>query len=335
MPQLEVPDKYFEKPVEPGKTYTYKGPCLSISYKCNTDICEYCYARSQRMDKDMSVEDFTKVLKWLKEISDTREIFLVGGEPTIIKNLKEYLDAAKKEEFEVNIYTNGGFKEEVRNLLITHPSVMEVIFHYEPRFFKIISKENYLKNIEEISKKKKVMMLYTTSDPNFDYSEVLDWAKKYKMLIRWIFATPTKGNTPYLSLAEMKKSRKHLQKFLLEALENGVETIPDLSFPLCVFDKEFVEKYYKKLNLVKMCFPFAYIKPTLGTQFCSSVPEFIHEPVKDSKELLKIIDNYKAERKKMDKIYAFKECKTCEWNNVYCQGGCLCYRLYGKEASKK
>jgi hypothetical protein len=67
----------------PGqKIETYKGAYISITDRCNTDICTYCYARDQQADlKPMPIEDFRRALNWLGTISDFPEVYLVGGEP--------------------------------------------------------------------------------------------------------------------------------------------------------------------------------------------------------------------------------------------------------------
>ena len=82
-----------------GKLDTYKGAYVAISYYCNLDICEYCYARGQAVTDTMSIESFQKMLGWLSDLSALREVQIVGGEPTTIEDLGEYLDALQRQMF--------------------------------------------------------------------------------------------------------------------------------------------------------------------------------------------------------------------------------------------
>src|ERR1700722_9590361 len=75
------------------KIKTYKGAYISITDRCNTDICTYCYARDQQGDmKPMPIEDFCRALDWLDTVSDFPEVYFVGGEPSTVPKLEEFLD---------------------------------------------------------------------------------------------------------------------------------------------------------------------------------------------------------------------------------------------------
>ena len=71
-----------------AKVQTYKGAYISITDKCNTDICTYCYARDQQSGHKapMSLSDFRRALICWGN-SDFPEVYLVGGEPSTVRNI--------------------------------------------------------------------------------------------------------------------------------------------------------------------------------------------------------------------------------------------------------
>lgn len=323
-------DKKYQCPAdEEGGIFTYKGAYISISYACNTDICSYCYARAQRVNRTMTVDSFRNVLRWMKEISNCTGINLVGGEPTIIPSLDEYLDTASMEGFDVTIYTNGRFEASRAVELSGHPAVTEVIFHYEPLFFENYPdhREQLVRNLRILSQKN-LGIIYCITSSDFEYKECLALAREFHAQLRWIFATPTSGGTPFMTLEEMKGAGARLQEFLLHCRSEGVKTVPDLSVPICVFDRDFLETNAEDLGLVKLCYPFVSIEPDLSTRFCTSVSETRCDCISDSESLRRAILESRSARKRLNRRLAFRECKECPEHNVSCQGGCLTYKVY-------
>lgn len=312
------------------KFWTYKGAYVSLTYKCNTDICPYCYARGQKIKRTMDIRDFKKVIKWLKQVSDIPEIYLVGGEPTVLPNLKDYLNIIKEEKMKTVIYTNGSFNRKTRKLLSNFSVVKLIVFHYEPLHFRKIKghKKRFMSNIAYLSKNKKLNLLFVIDKINFAYKIPLGIAEKYDLDLGWIFSTPTSGKTHYLSLKQIKLIGRKTEKFLLEAKKKNVKTYPDLTIPLCLFSDKFFAKYRDQFKLLKKCLPFIYFKPDLSTQFCTAMPQFSSKPIKNVERLRTMIKKYRKIRKKYETFPSFKECINCDLHGILCQGGCLTYKLY-------
>lgn len=326
--------QYMDRELPSGKLYSYKGAYVALSYVCNTDVCQYCYARSQKIPGCLSLDDFDKVVAWLADVGEIRHIHLVGGEPTLLPDLPDYLAILAARGFKTTIYTNGYFDTEQKGFLFSHPVVTEIVFHYEPEFFRRFP--NYrailFRNLERLHGNKKMTIIYCIPKIDFPYHEVLDIARRFAMELRWIFATPVSGCASYMSLDEMKMAGPRLQRFLLEAKQHGVATQPDLCVPLCIFEKIFLDQYTEEFRLVKFCFPFVYIKPNLQTQFCSSMPAFHGGRLRTADDLRKVIVGYRTKRQELNEIDAFSVCKECDLNARSCQGGCLTYRVYKRTA---
>lgn len=278
----------------------------------------------------MTLENFEKILDWLKEISDVRQVQFVGGEPTTLLNLDKFLDSAKMKGFEVIIYTNGAFNEKIRLVLSEHLAVKSVIFHYGPLHFRKIKghQKRFIENIGHLSKYKYIELIYAIDRVDFEYQEILEIAKKFGAPIRWIFTAPTSGKTHYIGKAELRECGRKIEEFLLKARDIGVKTKIDITVPLCLFSSEFFIKYKKELSLYKRCIPFVYIKPDLSTQFCTAMPRFSNPPTKSAEELREVIKEYRKKRKILEHIPSFEDCKECDLWQTFCQGGCLTYKIY-------
>ena len=123
-----------------AKVQTYKGAYISITDKCNTDICTYCYARDQQSGHKapMSLSDFRRALDMLEEISDFPEVYLVGGEPSTVPNILEFLDAVAEMKWGATLYTNGAFGDRLCNAFAGHPGLQRVALHFEQAFFELL-----------------------------------------------------------------------------------------------------------------------------------------------------------------------------------------------------
>lgn len=77
---------------------------IEITNRCNLN-CSFCH-NTKRIKKDMSLEEFDKILNKIKE--HTNIIYLhIKGEPFLNKNIIEMIHKAEEYNLKVNITTNG------------------------------------------------------------------------------------------------------------------------------------------------------------------------------------------------------------------------------------
>lgn len=314
-----------------GKIATYKGAYISISNFCNTNICSYCCTRAESRKDSMSIENFKKILAWLSEVSDYPEVYLVGGEPSIVQSLPAFLDEVALNQWKATLYTNGSFGEMRCKELVSNPGLSRVAFHYDPAFFLLYSgfRERWLYNLSSLTPYKECTLIFVIMDPMFDYSDVLSIALAYRLKIAWIFGAPSAGRTPYMGLASMKTAGLRIQKFLLEAHSKGIQTSPDLPIPLCVFEDRFLDKYKDTFKLIRRCRPFAYFTADLCVQSCTALLHHVSSPLSESDKLRKIIEANRMADSILKKKPSFPECVSCNYHlgNI-CQGGCMTYKVY-------
>lgn len=124
----------------------FKKIYVEITNKCNLD-CSFC-SKSNRDIKEMSVDEFKKVMSKIKDYTDF--IYLhVKGEPLLHRNLNKILDVCDKENIKVNITSNGTLLKERYDILCNHSSVrqLNVSLHSEN------NKTNYFVEVFEVCKK--------------------------------------------------------------------------------------------------------------------------------------------------------------------------------------
>lgn len=321
-----------QTPQQKKRVHTYKGAYVSVTSLCNTDVCTYCYARDQKTEQHtMPLEQFREVLDMLTDISDFPEVYLVGGEPTIIPNLTGYLGEIERRGWTTVVYTNGGFNEKRRDVMLNSPAVTRMSFHYDELLFEKFSwlRKRWEDNLTTMSQKCDTSIIGVIDGPDFPFTELVDLAADHGSSFTWIFSTPTSGGTPFLGLHQMRELGPAVQEMLLHAEARGVQTSPDLPVPLCIFDRDFLQEYAEKFALVRRCKPFAYFHVDGRVSYCTAMPIFTAPRPTSSNELADVIEQHRAKDAELKQRPSFPECVTCEMHlKQKCQGGCMTYKVY-------
>ncbi|TFF86142.1 MAG: radical SAM protein [Promethearchaeota archaeon] len=81
---------------------------LALTYRCNNE-CVFCYANSSPNIKndELDKEQIIKIISIIGNDAKVPSISFTGGEPTVVKNLPEYIKFARKLGMRVNLITNG------------------------------------------------------------------------------------------------------------------------------------------------------------------------------------------------------------------------------------
>jgi len=113
-------------------------PNILITNYCNQN-CSFCFAKQLMSDskilKEMSIENFKRLLKKIKRTKNTQVIKLFGGEPTLHPQFKAFVELALNEFPYVNVFTNGIVPDEKINVLQKHfPRISFIINMQTPGF---------------------------------------------------------------------------------------------------------------------------------------------------------------------------------------------------------
>jgi MoaA/NifB/PqqE/SkfB family radical SAM enzyme len=92
-------EKWEEKITQPVNTLQ-----LFITNRCNLR-CRGCFYKHKLGSKEISLEEYKKYIDEYKD--KVQKIILLGGEPTLHKNLKEMIDYNNSLNLKTTVYTNG------------------------------------------------------------------------------------------------------------------------------------------------------------------------------------------------------------------------------------
>lgn len=315
------------------KLIWFRGINIILTYKCNLS-CEYCYEKDIFPGKrEMAIDDFSKVIVWLKK-NKKNKIILLGGEPTQHDNFREIFNICKKNKMDIVMLTNMVFNDNVLNLIssynrcvlqanINHPST------YKDDIYNIV-----YHNIRKMYKKVGIVLRYNIYSGNEDYRPIINLAKEINSHIRFsLINSPLKCE---ISLKQRQAyfrqmySKDKISSFIDACNKAGVFAFFARPVPKCIFSKDELKRY-KKNGIKFKCHvgrdgDYAArlnVNPDLTVMGCYGVP--IRGPAVNSfKDYKELSQYYKDDFIRLRKIPAVPECINCkEFIADVCQGGCL------------
>ena len=101
---------------------THKAIRVYITERCNAN-CPNCFNANNRMNKEMSLSDFTDLCKYLKK-NGYDHLKIMGGEPTLHKEFPEVIRIAQEYFMTISIFTNGLLDSVKKIKLREHDSII-------------------------------------------------------------------------------------------------------------------------------------------------------------------------------------------------------------------
>jgi organic radical activating enzyme len=324
--------------IEYLKCFKRVTPRINITYKCNMfSYCKYCYSKEElkRYKDDMTVQDFKNIIRWFKEAYNIDDVVFLGGESTFHPELEKFGKVLDSENIGCFIFTNGCFNNEKLEIIKKIKAFHTVFFHYEQEFLDNPNlRKIFLRNLDELSKNKKIVFRYNTGNPDFDFQELIALSKKYNAYIAYSFTSPSVNRKiDYVKITDMKKYIPRLLEFIKTAHENGIELLDKRPLPLCVFDEKDIDMV-KKIGGVRCvcCVGSVCVNPDLSLIAAPTLTTIRTSPVENKKDLEEKVEflQQAVEKLKWDNP-TITECVDCKhWKNHECQGGCTTYKLCEK-----
>lgn len=325
------------------KCFNRVTPRINITYKCNMfSYCKYCYSKEElkTYKKDMTVEDFKKIITWFKEIYHIDDVVFLGGESTTHAKLEEIGEVLNTESIGCFLFTNGCFTEDKREIIKKIKAFHTVFFHYEPEFLNNPKlRKIFLKNLDELSKKKSILFRFNTNNPDFDFKELIELSKKYNAQIAYSFTSPSVNREiDYVKIADMKRYIPQLKRFIKAAEKNHIELLDKRPLPLCIFDEHDVEMV-KKIGGVRCvcCVGSVCVNPDLSLIAAPTLTTIKTDPPENKEELYKKVEQLQEKVNQLKwQTPTIQKCVTCKhWKNHDCQGGCTTYKFREKAFGEK
>lgn len=319
---------------------------IMLTYRCNLK-CPYCFANEfvNHSRYDISMENFMAALKFLKT-SGNKHIGLIGGEPTLHAQFREFLQVlSEDEEVEsVTIYTNGicmdtcleFLSNEKFSLLVNCNSPRDI---GKQQFLKIQNNLDQVFQLNEIWKRVNLGVNLYQNDLDFSY--IIELLKRYNLhRVRMSVTVPNLDEEKNeKSIEYLKKRKEYVLKFIVTCAENDIAPYYDCNIiPKCVWtDKEMkeIESVIKKFKLRNtnlrgdhsFCRPVIDILPNLTAVRCFGTSDFTKVAIKDFR-CLNDLQNYYVNLVDCHVTSCLKDeqCKNCyERKVLHCTAGCMAF----------
>ncbi len=283
-------------------TYKNRVPLYSIielTYRCNLN-CIHCYIpKEYRRKKEISTEEFKKVILDIAELGGLYLIFS-GGEPFLRKDIFELISFSKKLNFVVVVFSNGSLitKNVAKKLNDSGVDKVEVSIYGQEFVHDKFVKKRVFKKVEKalaLLKEYKINFALKTVLTNYNYNEyekIVDLAKKFDVVLK---------NDLFLS-AKINGKKDNL-KLLLE------------NSKILRFLRE--NKYYVKgtttVNIKSLTcsagFNVVSVSPEGNVYPCVEFPYLLGNIKEKSFKDIWVYTEYPS---LINKIYRYKECINCD-----------------------
>lgn len=321
-------------------------PNIMLTYGCNLK-CPYCFANEfvNKKSSYITKENFVKAIEFLTREDITR-LGLIGGEPTLHPNFKEFLEyiIANRRIGEATIYTNGILLDKYIDQIIT-PKFRVLVNCNSP---KEIGDEQFLRlrNTLDILVNKYYMVdrinlginLY---NDDLDYNYIIDLLKLCGLhRVRISLTVPDFSKCGNVDALEYFKSRKSfLLRFLKDMQKNDVLPYYDCNKPpYCIWNddekrwlEEMVSKYKVESNLIgdhSFCYPVIDILPDLKAVRCFGMSEYEKIDINDFSGVSEIASYFLNRIDSASyQIPAKNECIECKKRKLRkCTAGCIGFK---------
>lgn len=238
---------------------------LTLNRSCNLR-CEWCYAQSTgySLNDDMSLDLAKKIIDMLADLKVTL-IALIGGEPTLHKDLFKIIEYAKLKGMRVNLITNGllfsdeKFAKKIKdigdvgvNLSIKGGTKQEYIDLTKVDCFDSVTQA--IMNLVKYQISFEISYVITNENV-FNIIKTLKFAKMLGAKSFYLeFCNPiieeNKINNYQINPVDLVNN---FSKIVIE-LENEIDNyIIHQNFPECIWDKDILELLNSKGRLTSIC----------------------------------------------------------------------------------
>lgn len=279
---------------------------INITKKCNRK-CIYCNFTpfyKKQFNKKRNDYDLNLLFKTIKKAKNEKikNISIVGGEPTLHKNLPEIIYIAKKNKFkDIALITNGlklsneSYLENLVKLGMTS-ATLNLPHHKKEKFEYLTGKKNsfhkIIKAIENMNKKNILITAFIVVN-KLNYKELKEISDFYfkKKIRNFVFAYIRYTGRAFRNYKELKIEMRKTVPYVKKAAENLLKKDCFISFENflpCILTG--YEKYMSDFYIES--------KPNIG--------KIYHESSKNCEDLYEISyrDNIKSEK-----------CKECIYYN--------------------
>ncbi len=305
---------------------------LLLTNSCNRS-CPYCFALKEKGEKTgfLSRENLRQVLEFLKS-SGTRDISLLGGEPTLHPEFGSILNYILGEGFRVKVFSNALIRPESLNALVkTESPGLNVILNVNhPHQNSRQEWRRILKTLEMLGPK--ATLAYNIYQSQLELDFIPELIKKYKLYraVRLGIAQPIWGaGNAYVPLEKYFTIGPQIVAFAKECDKYDIRPYFDCGFILCMFSEaEIGQLYYSGVMFNFYCSPAIDFGPNLDVWHCFPLSKCFRKNLRDFTSCLEISKFYTEKFQPLRIFGTMERCANCKYlGRQQCSGGCLAHKL--------
>jgi MoaA/NifB/PqqE/SkfB family radical SAM enzyme len=301
---------------------------IALNTVCNRS-CSYCFAvndHEQHKQKEMSLEEFTSTLRWLKG-SGMKEVRLLGGEPTLHSRFNEIVELVLDEGMNALIFSGGIIPARAMEVLIAAPAnrlslLINVIRPGEEARLEKIQQQLFAQLGP------KIIPGINIPVPGIDLHFILDWFQSYNFqkTVRLGIAHPIyRGNNQFLHPRHYREVGRRVTEFGEAAQARGIHLEFDCGWVPCMFPEGAMSKLNLTPNDVGLrCNPIVDILPGGDAISCFALANLEALSVREFQNVGELRQRFTVLQEPDRPLTLFRECDACAWRaRGECSGGCL------------
>lgn len=328
------------------KERKYTNMWITLNKECNMR-CKWCYAREKGYEKDteLTLEDVEDLVELASELG-IRNVTLIGGEPTIYKELIKAVEIVKKRKMKAILVTNGKrladeafLKQLIQTgldaLSISVKGHDEEVYKNKTGVYGLHDVHKAINNISDFSIDLLISVVVTPD--NIDYLvNIIDDCKRFgatdfSFSFSYDFTGINKKSTYDINTEIFDMIDKFQEKY--DEINNATEGNFRLkqSFPLCAWDLDFITKMEERGQMNYVC---QFLKNS-GVVFnekkeiipCNAMYEIVvgkyGQDFYDAESFMAHVESRKIKRLFQQlRNLPDRKCLACPWM-IKCRGGCV------------
>lgn len=150
----------------------FKKIYIEITNICNKN-CSFC-SKTNRKLKEMTTEEFTHVIKSIKEY--TNYIYLhIKGEPLLHKNFKDIISICEENDIFINITTNATFLNKYKDDILNNKRIRQINISLHS-YSNVNELKDLFNTVDNLNKNSNIYFVYRywLGKEKFKNSEVID-----------------------------------------------------------------------------------------------------------------------------------------------------------------
>lgn len=310
---------------------------IILTNRCNLQ-CPFCFASENQVKEDKTQFTLKQIENLIHFLDPSKKDFrLCGGEPSLNNEIIPILKLLLKAGYRPFFMTNGIWPKDFMNFMATLPVEHMTRFSF---LFNLLSPELYsqdsLDKINEtlsIVNPAKSTIGITIYKDSFEYDYIVELAKKYSIgSVRISVAAPNISSGKYLLEKDFYSVAQRLIDFIDRLQENNIKVVKDCNYiPPCFFseDQKLKLKYELKGNWNFSCTSSPIDVDNEGNAWrCYGMYSLLRTKVDNFKTETRMKQYFDRRMKIVSaNLYPYTECKSCNYWQSTCQGGCYTIRI--------